>query len=119
MFPLATLRFFKLARALLIFVAVYGVSSALFNLDFSRALGMAVFSLYGLMTLGASMYWCLQLVDMRALSRRHVPGLLLSMGICCIAAALVANTLGTLQGLLLLPCGMLISLTRIRKIPTA
>lgn len=116
---LTTLRFFKLARAGLIFAGVYGVTSALLNQDFSRALGMAVFSLYGLMTLGASLFWCLQWVDVRGLGRQHLPALLLSLGTSCLAAAIVANTLGTMQGLLLLPCGILIALTRPVKTPQA
>lgn len=119
MSAVSILRFFKLARAGLIFAGAYGVASALLNLDFSRALGMAVFSLYGLMTLGASLFWCLQWVDVRVLGRQHVPALLLSLGSSCLAAGIVASTLGTMQGLLLLPCGILIALTRPVKIPQA
>lgn len=119
MSAVSILRFFKLARAGLIFAGVYGVASALLNLDFSRALGMAVFSLYGLMTLGASLFWCLQWVDVRVLGRQHLPALLLSLGSSCLAAGIVASTLGTMQGLLLLPCGILIALTRPVKVPQA
>lgn len=119
MSPLVTLRLFKLARAVLIFAGVYGISSALLNLDFARALGMTVFSLYGLMTLGASLYWSLQLVEIHRFERSHLPGLLGRLTLSCAAAVLVANTLGTVQGLLLLPCGAVLAMTRIRKQPHA
>lgn len=119
MSAVSILRLFKLARAVLIFAGVYGITSALLNQDFARALGMTVFSLYGLMTLGASLYWSLQLVEFSRFNRSHLPALLGRLLLSCAAAVVVANTLGTLQGLLLLPCGAVLAMTRIRKHPQA